>query len=237
MNTTTYKGTEYTADQIKQMRNWAKDCQWADGEGPDFIDELTDLQIVRGVAKHYAGGLSQFISDCEPAKIPPFLMVADNHVLGIAPANERKPMYENEMTKAVGLIATCNGCERIIFEDENYKEQYIASHGYCRECNEASNELQEAAVVYPKSNQVVIVYQTDVHHSHNSRKLIAICDSKPTAIDTISTFVWNEYKALLTEHDEHLLNTINQTQGDSETDNPFEGEFVIETVTINEIVV
>ncbi len=50
--------------------------------------------------------------------------------------NSRKFMYENAMCEAVGLIATCNNCDRIIYEDENYKEEYIESHGYCKECNE-----------------------------------------------------------------------------------------------------
>lgn len=67
---------------------------------------------------------------------PPFLQVENNQVVGIAPATDRKPMYENDMCRAVGLMATCNGCDRIIYEDENYLQQYIASHGYCRECNE-----------------------------------------------------------------------------------------------------
>jgi len=31
-------------------------------------------------------------------------------------------------------MASCNGCDRIIFEDENDMPSYTASHGYCREC-------------------------------------------------------------------------------------------------------
>ena len=51
----------------------------------------------------------------------------------------RKVQYENAMCKAVGLICTCNACDRIIYEDENYLQQYIESGGYCRECNEENN--------------------------------------------------------------------------------------------------
>lgn len=56
----------FTPDQIKAMRDWAKDCQWAEDSDSDFIDELTDLQVIKGVASNYAGGLPQFIIDCEP---------------------------------------------------------------------------------------------------------------------------------------------------------------------------
>jgi hypothetical protein len=52
----------------------------------------------------------------------------------------RKPMYENEMCEEVGLIAACNSCERIIYEDENDKAEYIEDgRGYCKECREESN--------------------------------------------------------------------------------------------------
>lgn len=66
---------------------------------------------------------------------PPFLILSDNKVIGIS-KTERNPMYENDMCKSVGLIATCNCCDRIIFEDENYLNEYIESGGYCKECNE-----------------------------------------------------------------------------------------------------
>jgi hypothetical protein len=85
------------------------------------------------------------------------------------------------------------------------------------------------------SKQLTLVYQTD--NWHNNKVLIAVCEEKQVAIETIRQFVWDTYKALLTEHDEFLLNTINQTQGDSKTENPFEGEFVIESVTTNTILI
>lgn len=66
--------------------------------------------------------------------IPPFLVVKDNTVVGIS-KTERKPMYENEMCRVSGLVATCNCCDRIIFEDEKWKKGYIESGGYCKECS------------------------------------------------------------------------------------------------------
>ena len=66
---TTYNGKDYTAEQISAMRDWAKDCQWAEDQGTEFIDELTDLQVIAGVEKHYDGGLEQFVIDCVPMPI------------------------------------------------------------------------------------------------------------------------------------------------------------------------
>lgn len=65
----------------------------------------------------------------------PFIAVENNTVIGLV-KTKRQPMYENEMCKAVGLIATCNACERIIFEDENWQQGYTENHGYCRGCAE-----------------------------------------------------------------------------------------------------
>ena len=45
-------------------------------------------------------------------------------------------MYENEMAKAVGMMATCNCCDRIIYEDENWHKQYVETGGYCKQCHE-----------------------------------------------------------------------------------------------------
>lgn len=53
--------------------------------------------------------------------------------------NGRKILFENEMTRSVGMFASCNNCERIIFEDEMTAEQYTEGHGYCPEC---SNEIE-----------------------------------------------------------------------------------------------
>ena len=48
----------------------------------------------------------------------------------------RIPAYENEMCKVVGLRCSCNGCDRIIFEDENWMENYAENAGYCKECSQ-----------------------------------------------------------------------------------------------------
>lgn len=48
----------YTPEIINAMRDWAGDCEWLDG---DDLDEMTDAQIVRGVEKHFAGGVEGFL--------------------------------------------------------------------------------------------------------------------------------------------------------------------------------
>lgn len=47
---------------LAEMRAWIADCPWPDLE-PEDVDDLTDQQIVRGVARHYHGGVKQFLAD------------------------------------------------------------------------------------------------------------------------------------------------------------------------------
>lgn len=65
---------------------------------------------------------------------PPLLVVKNNTIVGIS-KTKRKPMYENVMCEVAGLIATCNSCDRIIFEDEKWKKGYVKNGGYCKECS------------------------------------------------------------------------------------------------------
>ena len=52
---------------------------------------------------------------------------------------ERKPAFENDACRHVGLMATCNACDRIIWEDEDWMGRYAENAGYCRECDEETN--------------------------------------------------------------------------------------------------
>lgn len=49
---------------LESMRDWLKDCVWADMEPEDF-DEISDERIARGVASFYDGGIKQFLRDGE----------------------------------------------------------------------------------------------------------------------------------------------------------------------------
>ena len=48
------------AEMLRAMREWAADCSWLDA---DELDDYTDAQILRGVDRHYAGGVAQFCQD------------------------------------------------------------------------------------------------------------------------------------------------------------------------------
>lgn len=50
------------AETIEAMRAWIADCVWFDLDDDD-IDELTDADIVRGVSRHYCGGVAGFVAD------------------------------------------------------------------------------------------------------------------------------------------------------------------------------
>ena len=47
-------------EAIAAMREWIKDCVWADMEESD-MNEISDIEVVRGVARHYAGGIAEFL--------------------------------------------------------------------------------------------------------------------------------------------------------------------------------
>lgn len=41
------------------MKDWIADCVWLD---EDELDEWTDLEVIRGVHRHYEGGIEAFIA-------------------------------------------------------------------------------------------------------------------------------------------------------------------------------
>ena len=60
--------TTENPDAIKQMKDWALDCQWRDQED---IEEMGDEEILRGVQQHYEGGIKQFLRDANSkAEVP-----------------------------------------------------------------------------------------------------------------------------------------------------------------------
>jgi hypothetical protein len=46
---------------VQAARGWALDCMWK--EDPADIAEMSDTAILRGVNRHYAGGLAQCARD------------------------------------------------------------------------------------------------------------------------------------------------------------------------------
>jgi len=50
------------ADLAGAARDWIADCGWADLD-TDGAAELTDAEVLRGVERHYEGGLRAFAAD------------------------------------------------------------------------------------------------------------------------------------------------------------------------------
>ena len=50
--------TFITHKDIDKAIKWITNCDWSDD-----TSELTDLEIVRGIEKHYTGGWKQFLID------------------------------------------------------------------------------------------------------------------------------------------------------------------------------
>lgn len=48
--------------QLADARAWIADCEWAN-LGSEDVGELTDEQVIAGVARHYEGGIQQFALD------------------------------------------------------------------------------------------------------------------------------------------------------------------------------
>ena len=48
-----------TATNIQDARDWAADCEWSDVSD---VNELTDREIVAGIAQHFDGGWDGFLA-------------------------------------------------------------------------------------------------------------------------------------------------------------------------------
>jgi hypothetical protein len=46
---------------VEAGREWLLDCEWPDVD-EDEIRELTATQVTSGIARHYAGGLAEFVA-------------------------------------------------------------------------------------------------------------------------------------------------------------------------------
>lgn len=59
MQTTTETTEATTTEMLKAAREWIAECVWADMD-PEDIALLTDAQVLRGIARHFEGGLEAF---------------------------------------------------------------------------------------------------------------------------------------------------------------------------------
>ena len=49
-----------TEQELKFAREWVSDCQWTDIDCEDDIDQLSSVEIERGIQKNYEGGIAGF---------------------------------------------------------------------------------------------------------------------------------------------------------------------------------
>lgn len=56
---------ELTGSLLTEAREWIMDCCWTDLE-PEDVEDLPAAVIQRGIRRHYAGGVAQFVADSTP---------------------------------------------------------------------------------------------------------------------------------------------------------------------------
>lgn len=56
-------GPAWSPAEIAAAREWVSDCQWA--EHPEQVAALPDPAIVRGVERHYDGGMAGLVRDAQ----------------------------------------------------------------------------------------------------------------------------------------------------------------------------
>jgi hypothetical protein len=54
-----------TPEHIAAAREWMCDCEWADVDETD-IRAMSDRRVEAAIARHYEGGIDQFIRDSVP---------------------------------------------------------------------------------------------------------------------------------------------------------------------------
>jgi hypothetical protein len=58
-----------TPAQINEARIWLGECEWRDCDADYIMEEATDMEVVKAVARHFDGGWAGFLLAtvvCEP---------------------------------------------------------------------------------------------------------------------------------------------------------------------------
>ncbi len=54
--------THVSPEILEDMRAWASDCEWRESDDEEFNPwKLSDTDIIRGIEKHFGGGLIAFV--------------------------------------------------------------------------------------------------------------------------------------------------------------------------------
>jgi len=70
----------FTPAQLAAAREWIGSCSWREMFDQSENDDLTPLEIERGIERHYCGGRRQFIVDGPPDESPKPQNTATAHV-------------------------------------------------------------------------------------------------------------------------------------------------------------
>jgi hypothetical protein len=52
-----------TQAQRNEAQSWIRDCSWLDRA--EDLEDLTDEGVRRGIDRHYEGGWTQFLANCQ----------------------------------------------------------------------------------------------------------------------------------------------------------------------------
>jgi len=80
------------------------------------------------------------------------------------------------------------------------------------------------------NKQIILVYRTDIHHSHESKELIGVCTTIRKMKEIVEDSATLKDGVLLDSHQQDLLERIGQTQGYEG-----EGEFYTETWPLDKL--
>ena len=55
--------TLITPETREAVIDWVLDCQWQDEPNREYLESMSDAQLIRAINRHYAGGFIQFLGD------------------------------------------------------------------------------------------------------------------------------------------------------------------------------
>lgn len=95
-----------------------------------------------------------------------------------------KPKFENEMCEAVGLMCTCNACDKIIQEGE----PYFTPIGYCASCfAECVTEEQEKEFSYELVDDIANAF--DLSNDDTGKALLSEWKGKQLTDDEYTRII------------------------------------------------
>lgn len=51
-------------EELTLARDWIKECIWREDFTEEEVDELSDEEVEKGIARHFSGGIEEFKRTC-----------------------------------------------------------------------------------------------------------------------------------------------------------------------------